>query len=147
MKMGIRTLKLPYPRQRGNGWGGILRRIGMMAKPLLRSALRSSKPIAKRMAKDLARQGLEMSAQTMGDMIGGVPPGEAIRNNVQENLSQAGQTVSRGARRMAKSGFQAARKTYKRKSQSGSGAKSKKRKTSTKKKKKRKKKSPYDNIF
>ena len=148
--MSIRTLKLPYSyRQEGNGLGGILRRLGMMAKPLLRSALKSSKPIAKRMIKDLARQGVEMGAQAVGDMVAGVPPSEALRESARTNLGQAGQRIKRSASKMAKSGYQAARKTYKRRKQSGGGKTKKKRAKSTSKKRKKgkKKTSKFNGVF
>ena len=77
----MRTLQLPYRARRleGKGIGGLFSRLGSFVRPLLKTAIKSTRPIAKQVAKQLATEGISATTSTAADMLSGVAPKEAIR--------------------------------------------------------------------
>ena len=120
----MRTIKLPLRRMfvprnmRGHGLGGLFARLATMMRPLLQTAVRAAKPIAKQTLKELGRQGMEVVGSTLTDVIeSGVPVKEAIKKNARGGVRQAAETVKRGAKRAATE----IREEIKRQKQAGGG--------------------------
>ena len=145
--MPIRTLRFPY-RHRGQGIGSLLSKIGYFVKPLLRSAVKVTKPIAKQVAKDLANQGLQAATSTIGEIISGTDPKEAIRSNAKAGFKRAQSTVKAGTKRALNETARGTVKAIKRRRQTQTGGRKKQKKKVTKKgRKKTAKRKPYKGIF
>ena len=109
---------------RGHGLGGLFARIGTFLKPLLKTAVRAAKPIAKKTLKELGNQGLNVASSTLTDvMTGEAPLKEAVRRNVRRGAREATTTLKRGARQALDTSFDEVQKDIKRKHQTGSGRK------------------------
>ena len=143
--MGIRTVKFPRYHT-GRGLGQILAKIGYFVKPLLRSAVKATKPIAKQVVKDLARQGIDATAATVGDLIAGENPRQAIKKNAKIGLQKAKSTLATGSKRALSESVRSGIKTIKRQKMQ-SGGRSRKKSVRKKAKKRPYKKKPYKGIF
>ena len=120
----MQTIKLPMrrlPIHRGAGVGGIFAKLARLVTPMVRSAAKAAKPIAKRTLKELGRQGLDTAASTLGDVIAGKGVKRSIQENVQRGAKRARTTVTRGAKQAAKKSIKSVRKDIKRTAQSGRG--------------------------
>ena len=126
----MNTIKLPLQRihmqrnMRGHGLGGLFARIGTFLKPLLRTAVRAAKPIAKKTLKELGNQGLNVASSTLTDVLtGDAPLKEAVRRNVRQGVRGASSTLKRGAKQAWDATMDEVQKDIKRKHQTGSGRK------------------------
>ena len=129
----MKTIQLPLRRMyvqrnlRGHGLGGLFSRLARMVTPLVKTAVRAARPIAKQTLKELGKQGLQVASSTLTDMVeGGVPLKEAIERNASVGMRQAKSTVTRGAKRALKASSEGIREDIKRRKQTG-GARIKKR--------------------
>ena len=133
-----------FPRRHeGRGWGNML---GRFIKPLLRTAIRSTKPLAKKIAKDLANQGIQAATSTIGDLASGVPPKDALRNNARAGWQRAKSTLQAGAKRAVENSVEAGVKSIKRRRKMQRGKGKPQRRHIAKKKRKSRKKT-YKGIF
>ena len=126
----MNTIKLPLRRVhmqrnlRGHGLGGLFARIGTFLKPLLRTAVRAAKPIAKKTLKELGNQGLNVASSTLTDVLtGDAPLKEAVRRNVRQGVRGASSTLKQGAKQAWDATMDEVQKDIKRKHQTGSGRK------------------------
>ena len=124
----MKTIQLPLRRihmqrnMRGYGLGGLFSKLGVFIKPLLRTAVRAAKPIAKQTLKELGKQGLNVATSTLTDVISGqVPLKEAVKKNARQGAREAKATIKRGAKRA----LTHAHEDIKRLRQGGSGIKRK----------------------
>ena len=134
--------------QRGSGIGSIFSKLLTYARPLVKSALKASRPYAKRAIKSMAKTGVSVLGNTVADVAGGdVSVKEAVKKNLKRGASEIGQSAQRGAKQMlADAGLQSAkvikgkrfakkRKTSRK--QSGKGRRNKRKKNTVKAKFKR----------
>ena len=146
----MRILKLPMRRVHtlpltGYGIGSLFSCLGTFIKPLVRTALASAKPAARRTLKQLAKQGLETATSTALDVIAGEKPSSALKQNVRRAAPKVKRVVKAGMKR----GASAVRTAIKAK-QSGAGTKRRRvsgRKRQASKKKKKSRRRPYRGIF
>ena len=119
----MRTLLLPFrPRgQRGSGIGSLFARLGSFVKPLLRTALRSSKPIAKKLATQLAKEGLSTATSTVADVASGMPVKEAFKKNANEGITRVKGKIKAGVKRKLANLVDTGVKRIKRNRQKGRG--------------------------
>ena len=117
----MRTVKLPLRRtyvhrnMNGHGLGGLFARLARMVTPLVKTAVRAAKPIAKQTLKELGKQGLHAASSTLTDVIeGGVPFREAVKKNAKKALPAATRTTLMGAKRAAMAGTSQLQKPIKR---------------------------------
>ena len=124
----MRTLQLPLRRMytqrnmRGHGVGGLFARLARMVTPLVKTAVRAAKPIAKQTLKELGKQGLQVASSTLTDMVeGGIPMEEAMKKNARAGLAGAKETLKQGTKRALKVTQEQVREGIKRQKQTGSG--------------------------
>ena len=129
----MKTVQLPLRRTyvhrnlRGHGLGGLFSRLARMVTPLVKTAVRAAKPIAKQTLKELGKQGLQVASSTLSDVLeDGVPFEEAIKRNARMGIGRARNTVTRGAKRAFEASAAGIREDIKRRKQSG-GARIRKR--------------------
>ena len=122
--------------QRGSGIGSIFSKLLSYTRPLVKSALRASRPLAKKALKSLAKTGLSTIGDTVADVVGGdVSVKEAVKKNMKRGVSKIGQSAQKGAKRMLMDanvikGKSTARKSKKSRKQTGRGVKAKRKKKS-----------------
>ena len=133
----------------GKGLGGLFARLSTYVRPLLKTALKAAKPLAKKTLKQLGKHGAEVASATLNDVVSNnMSLKEAAKKNVRQGMSKAKKTATRGVKKAVKASAKNVMKDINRKKQIGSGP-LKKRKKAFKKKasKKKKKKKPYRGIF
>ena len=150
----MRIIQLPSHRRymRGAGIGSLFAKLTTLVKPLLKTAIKTARPIAKRTLKKLGKEGLNVAASTMSDVFeNNMSLKDAAQKNVKRGMTRAKKTAKRGAKRAFSAVGSELTKDIKRRKQSGGGKRKKKpRQTVLKKKKKRKTKKrrkPYRGIF
>ena len=96
--------------QRGSGIGSIFSKLLSYARPLVKTALKASRPYAKKALKSLAKTGISVVGDTVADVAGGdVSVKEAVKKNLKRGVSKIGQSAQQGAKRMmVDAGFQPA---------------------------------------
>ena len=135
----------PHSHMRGSGIGSIFSKLLSYTRPLVKSALRASRPYAKKALKSLAKTGLSVVGDTVADVAGGdVSVKEAVKKNLKRGASDLSQSAQRGAKQIlvdaaAKAvnvikGRASAKKRKKSRKQTGRGFKSKRKKSARKKK-------------
>lgn len=96
----MRTIEIPrryaYGSMRGNGIGGIFSRL---IKPLIKSAIRIGKPIAKESLKKIGKIGLETASNVVSDMATGVRPKQALKQNLSRGVISAKREVKKGGKK------------------------------------------------
>ena len=106
----LSTFNSPIGYQRGEGFGSFFKTIFKNVTPfakrmmggtknLVKSALNSN--IAKQAGKELLNQGIETSANILGDII----EGENVKDSVKNNLKTAKQNIARTLKSTVKSGL------------------------------------------
>ena len=143
----MKFIKIPYRRRhmKGKGLGGLFAKLSTFVKPLLKTAMRAAKPLAKKTLKEIGRHGMTASS-TVNDMLtNNMSLKEAAKKNVSQGLKNVKKTAARGAKRAVKASAREVMKDIKRKKQTGSGTVKKKKKGGMKKKKNSKR--PYRGIF
>ena len=150
----MRIIQLPSHRRymRGAGIGSLFSKLTTLVKPLLKTAIRTAKPIAKRTLKKLGKEGLNVAASTMSDVLeNNMSLKDAAQKNVKRGMTRAKKSAKRGVKRAFSAIGTEVAKDIKRRKQSGGGKgkKKKSRKTVVKKKKRKTKKGrkPYRGIF
>ena len=118
------TLSLPrnqrYRVTRGYGIGSIFSKLGSLLRPVVTSAIRSARPLAKSAVKEIGRTGLETLGNSLVDISTGVPMNEALGSNLQQGVNEVKGKVRKVLKRSVK-------KTVK-KRQKGGGRKIRRRK-------------------
>ena len=115
---------------------------------MLQSAIRSSKPLAKKLVKSLAKEGMSSAGSAISDIISGVPVKDALKTNASLGLNRLRQGAIRGVKRKFanhlshESSLLPIKKKKKpiKRVQKGYGVKRRKKRKSGKKVKKKKKK-------
>ena len=97
----MRTIEIPRKyaygnNMRGNGIGGIFSRL---IKPLIKSAIRIGKPIAKQSLKKIGKIGLETASNVVSDMVTGVQPKQALKQNLSRGVNSAKKEVKKGGKK------------------------------------------------
>ena len=90
-----------------------------MVKPLLKTAVRAAKPIAKQTLKELGKESLSAASTTLSDVMKGVPIKQAVRKNVKSSAQKAGVVAKRGAKRALSASAKGVREDIKRGRQTG----------------------------
>ena len=139
----MRIIRLPR-YQRGSGIGGIFSKLLRFVTPIMKTAIKVSKPIAKRTLKELGQQGMTAAASTLGDVISGRETVKgAVRKNAKMAMKKATNTVGANAKQI----YDSTRKEMKQK-KSIKGARltgaGKKRKGRKKKRKNNRKNTIFD---
>ena len=121
---------------RGSGFGALFSRLGHLVKPLIKTAIRSSRPIAKKMVKGLAKEGATMASSTLSDVISGTPVRSALKRNASASLNRVGKKMRVGAQNalgnLVSNSRAKNKKRYKRKKfQVGSGKRKRSRRRKT----------------
>ena len=120
---------------RGSGFGALFSRLGHLVKPLIKTAIRSSRPIAKKMVKGLAKEGATMASSTLSDVISGTPVRSALKRNASASLNRVGKKMRVGAQNalgnLVSNSRAKNKKRYKRKFQVGSGKRKRSRRRKT----------------
>ena len=148
----MRIIQLPSHRRnmRGAGIGSLFAKLTTLVKPLLKTAIRTARPIAKTTLKKLGSEGLNVATSTMADVLtNNMGVKEAAQKNLKKGWTRAKKTVKRNAKRALSAVGSEVAKDIKRRKQSG-GSKKKKgkaRPSVTKKKKSKRKRKPYRGIF
>lgn len=118
----IKFLDSPLRRRMsGQGLGSIFSRF---VSPLFRSALKVAKPFAKKVGKQLLREGVGAATETLADIAEGVPPKQAMKNQARKRINK----LASHTEKVLLSG------PTKRKKQSGKGTVSKRKKSRKKRK-------------
>ena len=114
-----------YPTMRGHGWGGLFSRLTSYVKPLLKSAVRAARPVARETLRELGEQGLNVATSTLSDIAEGNNVKEALKRNVRRGATRAKSTLKTGVKRAAKQSISQVQKDIKRRKQTGKGKKKK----------------------
>ena len=69
--------------QRGSGIGSIFSKLLSYTRPLVKSALRASRPYAKKALKSLAKTGLSVVGDTVADVAAGGNVKDAVKKNLK----------------------------------------------------------------
>lgn len=131
----MKFIKIPYRRRHmtGKGLGGLFAKLSTFVKPLLKTAMKAAKPLAKKTLKEMGRHGLSAASGTMNDMLtNNMSFKEAAKKNATQGLQNVKKTATHGAKQMAKATARGVMKDIKRKKQTESGSTKKKKKKNTK---------------
>lgn len=74
---------------RGKGLGSIIRSVMKAAAPIARKVGRTLKPLAKKAGKYMLNRGVETAADFATDVLSGVAPKEAFRQNAERVIENA----------------------------------------------------------
>ena len=85
----------------GYGLGALFRNLSKYVRPLMKTALRTARPIARATLKELKKDGLQMAANTAADLLNsdGVSTSEILKRNLKRGSRKASSTAMRGAKR------------------------------------------------
>ena len=126
----MNIIRLPNRSQRGKGVGSIFARWGSrFLKPLLKSAFKASKPMAKTLVKTLAAEGIQSAGNTVSDMIEGQSFKNALKSNAVKSYQKFKKRAKSGVKRKIDEAINSG-------TQVGSGSKRRKKNSSAKKRKK-----------
>ena len=135
----MKYLRVPQRHLRGYGLGGIFSSLGRWVRPLLKTAVKAAKPLAKRTLKTLGKEGVKFAGNVIADSL---QPNTSLKTALKRNVAR---TIPK-----AKAGVKRAFSETTRKSIKGQrgGSKFKRAKlSSVKRKGKKKKRKPYRGIF
>ena len=139
----MRIIRLPR-YQRGSGIGGIFSKLLRFVTPIMKTAIKVGKPIAKRTLKELGKQGMTVAADTLGDVMAGRETVKgAVKKNAKRAMKKASKTVGANAKQIYDSTRNElkGKKSIKGVNMSGSG---KKRKGRPKKRRNKRKNTIFD---
>lgn len=147
----MRIIQLPSSRRhmKGAGIGNLFAKLTTFVRPLLKTAFRAARPIAKKTIKQIGREGVNAAGNTLSDVLmKKTAPKEAIKKNMKKTVN----TAKQGAKRALSAAISEVGKDIKRRKLTGSGIKlknkqGKQKKSKPKKKKKTKRRKPYRGIF
>ena len=136
----MRIIRLPYrrPPVRGRGIGGIFAKLLSFAKPVLKSVAKSAAPLAKKTLKTLGKEALTATTSTLGDVLSGESPKEALAKNAKAGLSNVARATRKRVIETLQNGSESSipiKRARKRRKQRGRGI-SKQRRVGRRKKKK-----------
>ena len=100
----MRILRLPYQnlnlnRSRplhGSGIGGLFRGLSRFLVPALKTAVKISKPYAKRVGKHLLKSGTDVAMASLQDISDGKDPRQAIKDQVKQGLKRSASSMTQG---------------------------------------------------
>ena len=136
----MRIIRLPYrrPPVTGRGIGGIFAKLLSFAKPVLKSVAKSAAPLAKKTLKTLGKEALTATTSTLGDVLSGESPKEALAKNAKAGLSNVARATRKRVIESLQNGSESSipiKRARKRRKQRGRGI-SKQRRVGRRKKKK-----------
>ena len=96
---GIRYIRLPRRQQRGYGnIANVFSRIGAIFKPILRSIIHTSKPIAKTALKQVANEGITQSANLLTDIAKGKDLKTSVRKRAAQGIEKSKKIAKKGVK-------------------------------------------------
>ena len=137
----MRTIQLPYQRPMVNqmrkiqygrgGVGSLFSRLASFLRPVLSKAVKVAAPHARQALKDVGREGLQVAANTLSDVVQGKNSKESLKRNLEEGKTNAVKKLKTNV----KKGYEAIVDDIKSNQQptKGSRASASKKKTSNKK--------------
>ena len=102
----MKVIKVPLrhyrPVMSGNGVGALFARLGRFVTPLLKSAFRAARPVARDTLKKLGQQGLETASATVTDALtDGISLKQAAKKNIKKSIPALKKTALTGVKRAA----------------------------------------------
>ena len=143
----MRIIQLPSSRRhmKGGGIGNLFSKLTTFVRPLLKTAFRAAKPIAKKTIKQIGKEGVNAASNTFSDVLVNKM---GVKEAATKNMKKSVDVAKKGMKRALSSAISEVGKDIKRKKQSGSGIKPKRKQLKQNKAKKKKiKRKPYRGIF